>query len=146
MQYLYHVLSLREPVFIRPAELGGIQHVFFIKDALKPREATKWAFSEGGRPYHIWRLERIWNTACVKAGIKINLYNGLKHSFGCQRLGQEFNKSDLKEVFGHRDMRSVDRYAKYQMSRVGGIMRGKVCANLVHLESEDRNYGKKQEV
>jgi hypothetical protein len=31
MQYLYHVLSLREPVFIRPAELGGIQQVFFIK-------------------------------------------------------------------------------------------------------------------
>jgi len=32
MQYLYHVLSLREPVFIRPAELGGIQQVFFIKE------------------------------------------------------------------------------------------------------------------
>jgi hypothetical protein len=31
MQYLYHVLSLRDPVFIRPAELGGIQQVFFIK-------------------------------------------------------------------------------------------------------------------
>jgi len=31
MQYLYHVFSLREPVFIRPAELGGIQQVFFIK-------------------------------------------------------------------------------------------------------------------
>jgi hypothetical protein len=31
MQYLYHVLSLREPVFIRPAKLGGIQQVFFIK-------------------------------------------------------------------------------------------------------------------
>jgi hypothetical protein len=31
MQYLYHVLSLREPVFIRPVELGGIQQVFFIK-------------------------------------------------------------------------------------------------------------------
>jgi hypothetical protein len=30
MQYLYHVLSLREPVFIRPAKLGGIQQVFFI--------------------------------------------------------------------------------------------------------------------
>jgi hypothetical protein len=34
MQYLYHVLSLREPVFIRPAELSGIQQVFFIKKAL----------------------------------------------------------------------------------------------------------------
>ena len=32
MQYLYHVLSLREPVFIRPAELGGIQQVFFINE------------------------------------------------------------------------------------------------------------------
>ena len=31
MQYLYHVLSLREPVFIRPAELGGIQQILFIK-------------------------------------------------------------------------------------------------------------------
>ena len=31
MQCLYHVLSLREPVFIRPAELGGIQQVFLIK-------------------------------------------------------------------------------------------------------------------
>ena len=30
MQYLYHVLSLREPVFIRPAELSGIQQVFLI--------------------------------------------------------------------------------------------------------------------
>jgi hypothetical protein len=34
MQYLYHVLSLREPVFIRPAELGGIQQVFFINEQL----------------------------------------------------------------------------------------------------------------
>ena len=33
MQYLYHVLSLREPVFIRPAELGGIQQVVFIKSS-----------------------------------------------------------------------------------------------------------------
>jgi len=31
MPNLYHVLSLREPVFIRPAELSGIQQVFFIK-------------------------------------------------------------------------------------------------------------------
>jgi hypothetical protein len=36
MQYLYHVLSLREPVFIRPAELGGIQQVFFINVRLQP--------------------------------------------------------------------------------------------------------------
>jgi hypothetical protein len=34
MQYLYHVLSLREPVFIRLAELSGIQQVFFIKSHL----------------------------------------------------------------------------------------------------------------
>jgi len=113
-----------------------------IKDALKPREATKLAFSQGGRPYSIWRLERIWNTACKKAGIKINLYNGLKHSFGCQRIEQGFNKVDLKEVFGHRDMRSVDRYAKYQIGRVGEIMRGRPCADLVQEKKEVSNYAK----
>jgi len=80
--------------------------------------------------------------ACKRAGIGINLYNGLKHSFGCQRIEQGFNKADLKEVFGHRDMRSVDRYAKYELSRVGEIMKGKVCANLVQTKSEVSNYAK----
>jgi hypothetical protein len=37
MPNLYHVLSLREPVFIRPAELGGIQQVFFIKVNENPK-------------------------------------------------------------------------------------------------------------
>jgi hypothetical protein len=40
MQYLYHVLSLREPVFIRPAELSGIQQVFFIKYQLSANNLT----------------------------------------------------------------------------------------------------------
>ncbi len=113
-----------------------------IKDALKPREATKWAFTQGGRPYPVWRLDRIWNIACKRAGVSINLYDGLKHSFGCQRIEQGFNKSDLKEVFEHRDMRSVDRYAKYQLGRVGEIMRGRPCADLVQEKSEVYNYAK----
>jgi hypothetical protein len=53
MQYLYHVLSLREPVFIRPAELGGIQQVFFIKE-----QGTngKMEISFNGDPLHYsWR-------------------------------------------------------------------------------------------
>jgi site-specific recombinase XerD len=74
--------------------------------------------------------------------MKINLYNGLKHSFGCQRIEQGFSKLDLKEVFGHRDMRSVDRYAKYHIGRVGEIMRGKICANLVQEKKEIYNYAK----
>lgn len=89
-----------------------------------------------------WRLERIWNTACGKAGIKINLYNGLKHSFGCQRLAQGFNKSDLKEVFRHRDMRSVDRYAKYQLNRIGDVMRGKLVQTLYKDKKEVSNDAK----
>jgi hypothetical protein len=105
-------------------------------------EATKWAFSQNGRPYSIWRLERIWNMACKNAKIKITLYNGLKYCFGCQRIEQGFTKVDLKEVFGHRDMRSVDRYAKYQIGRVGEIMRGRFCANLVQAKMEVSNYAK----
>jgi hypothetical protein len=66
----------------------------------------------------------------------------LKHSFGCQHIEQDFNKSDLKEVFARRDIRSVDRYAKYQLGRAGEIMRGKVCANLVQEKGEVSDYGK----
>jgi len=66
----------------------------------------------------------------------------LKHSFGCQHIEQDFNKSDLKEVFARRDMRSVDRYAKYQLGGVGEIMKGKVSANLVQEKDEVSNYGK----
>ena len=66
----------------------------------------------------------------------------MKHSFGCQHIEQDFNKSDLKEVFARRDIRSVDRYAKYQLGRAGEIMRGKVCANLVQEKGEVSDYGK----
>lgn len=66
----------------------------------------------------------------------------MKHSFGCQRIEQDFNKSDLKEVFGHRDIRSVDRYAKCELGRAGEIMKGKVCVNLVQEKDEVSNYGK----
>jgi hypothetical protein len=39
-------------------------------------------------------------------------------------------------------MRSVDRYAKYQLGRVGEIMRGRICANLVQDKNVGSNYAK----
>jgi mannose-6-phosphate isomerase class I len=69
MQYLYHVLSLREPVFIRPAELGGIQQVFFYKKEPRmqmsgiPFGTTDWSQIErtehkGERGVAYWRTQQ----------------------------------------------------------------------------------------
>jgi hypothetical protein len=56
MQYLYHVLSLREPVFIRPAELGGIQHVFFIKVKAEVEECRSERSEESLRSFALLRM------------------------------------------------------------------------------------------
>ena len=77
MQYLYHVLSLREPVFIRPAELSGIQQVLFITgDPAKLTEERKkisdflfnsqelegiqgkfkWVNGKKAAPYHFFQI------------------------------------------------------------------------------------------
>jgi site-specific recombinase XerD len=70
-------------------------------------------------------LERIWNKACEKAEIKINLYNGLKHSFGCQRLNQGFSIDQIQAVMGHTSPKTTERYAKYITENLSPVMRGK---------------------
>lgn len=39
---------------------------------------------EDGQAYKRSDLPRIWNEACKATGIKIKLYNGVRHSLGCQ--------------------------------------------------------------
>jgi len=57
----------------------------------------------------------------------------------------DFNREVIPKIptFPKITPQSVDRYAKYQLNRVGEIMRGKVCANLVQEKNEVPNYAKK---
>lgn len=97
-----------------------------IEDSLKPREASKFAFTQNGEPYRKRVLERIWNNACEKAGIKINLYNGLKHSFGMTRLNQGFTLDEIKAVMGHTSPSTTAKYARYLTENLSPVMSGMV--------------------
>ena len=93
---------------------------------LRPREVSPFVFTFKGLPYGKRQMERIWNNACRKAGIEINLYNGLKHSFGCQRLNQGFTLHQIKQIMGHVDTKTTERYAKYAAWSLAQVMDGRV--------------------
>jgi site-specific recombinase XerD len=76
-------------------------------------------------------LERVWAKANRQANAEhgtpmINLYNGLKHSFGCQRLNQGFSLDEVRAVMGHADLRTTGKYAKYATEKLSSVMRGKI--------------------
>lgn len=97
-----------------------------IQNALKPKEVSKFVFTKNGLPYKKRTLERIWNSACEKAGVKINLYNGLKHSFGMQRLNQGFSLDAIRAVMGHTSSKTTEKYAHYLTEKLSSVMSGRV--------------------
>jgi len=101
-----------------------------IEWTLKPREATRFVFSRNGRPYSKHMMRKTWESANRKANKEyetpmINLYNGLKHSFGCQRLNAGISLDEIRAVMGHADIKTTARYAKYAVEKLSSVMRGK---------------------
>ena len=86
-------------------------------------------YTKARNPYTTTRLERIWRAASKQANKKygtpiVNLYNGLKHSFGCQRLDEGFTMDEVREVMGHTDSSTTRRYAEYSNRGLGKVMTG----------------------
>jgi site-specific recombinase XerD len=93
---------------------------------------NQFVFTRGGRPYSKKMLNRIWNKAIILSGEeKINLYNAVRHSFACQRLNQGYSLDEIREVLGHTDSRTTERYAKYRIDRLSKVIRGKVVEHLL---------------
>jgi site-specific recombinase XerD len=106
-------------------------------------------YTKDGNPYSTVRLERIWRSASLKANKNyktkiVNLYNGLKHSFGVQRLDEGYDLSEVQEIMGHKDGQSTRRYAEYSDKRRGGVMRGS-SSQVVHSEEKDINSENQRE-
>lgn len=57
-------------------------------------------------------LNKTFNTACVTLGLKIELYEATKHSFGTWHINHGVSKDILKEWFGHTSVKSTEIYAK----------------------------------
>lgn len=100
-----------------------------IKDSIKPREVTPFVFSYRGKPYRHYKLSEIWakanRAAHDKYGTKIiNLYCGLKHSFGVSRLNMGYDLSMIAQIMGHTNTQTTKRYAEYLVENLAPAMSG----------------------
>jgi site-specific recombinase XerD len=91
---------------------------------------SKFVFTKNALPYTKRMLERIWNKANGQANEKfgialVPMYNGLKHSFECQRLNDGFSIEQIRAVMGHTNTKTTERYAKYLTDKLSPIMKGK---------------------
>lgn len=65
-----------------------------------------------GKAYTSKDLNRIWKKACKKAAIRIKLYNGVRHSLGCQLLDLGYDMDLVRQQLGHTKAQMTMRYAK----------------------------------
>ena len=75
-----------------------------------------------GEPYTNKNLNAIWRKASEKAGIKIKLYNAIRHSLGCQLLDEGHDLSLVQEVLGHKRPEMTRRYAKRTAKKIGQVL------------------------
>jgi len=77
-----------------------------------PRSIAGFVFTVSGQPLTGNQIYKTWMRAAARAGIKISLYQGTKHSLGCQLLNSGVREEVLQALFGHRDRKSTKRYAQ----------------------------------
>jgi site-specific recombinase XerD len=58
-----------------------------------------------------------WSTVRHKAGMKRFHFHDLRHTFGTNLLTAGGGLKDVKELLGHQDIRSTDRYAHLSLRR-----------------------------
>ncbi len=108
-----------------------------IEEAIKPRHLMRLVFMHFDlrhkrlKPYSRSILWRIWTEANKKANEKygvpiINPYNAFRHSFGCQRLAEGKDIGAVQQMYGHSSIRTTQRYAEYDIQKIGELMRPKV--------------------
>lgn len=57
-------------------------------------------------------LNKIFHQACEKIGLKIQLYEATKHSFGTYHINNGVSKDLLQKWFGHASAKSTEIYAR----------------------------------
>lgn len=86
------------------------------------RHLGAFLFEYEGKPYNNEILNRIWHKAEKAAGIRIKLYNAVRHSLGCQLLDEGHDLSLVQEILGHRKSDMTRRYAKRTAKKIGQVL------------------------
>lgn len=96
------------------------------------RGESPFMFTKKGRPYSNCMLNSVWKKANRLSGVqKINLYNGVRHSFACQRLNAGFSIEEVRVMLGHSTSKMTQRYAAYTLQSLENIVRGNVFSPFI---------------
>jgi len=108
-----------------------------LEELLKQLSPFVFTRSWDAKLYTQKKLNGMWNEACKKAGVKINLYNGLKHSLGMHFLEKGVPKEMVQKIYGHSRADMTDRYCEYQTKQMKVVLEG-AFGNLVrYKDAED---------
>lgn len=103
-----------------------------------------WVFSHNQRGSHYDNkiLNNLWRSACDQVGIKIGLYEAVRHSLGCQLADEGYSIDFIQDVYKHTSIRTTRRYAKRQRGMISTALenRGKI----IHLDSVQMAKGDKK--
>jgi integrase len=91
---------------------------------------------DDGQPYTSKNLNKIWLEAYAKAGIKIKLYNGIRHSLGCQLLDMGYDLSLVQDQLGHTKPEMTRRYAKRSLKNLNDALEAR-RANIIKLKPQE---------
>jgi integrase len=97
----------------------------YIRDILKGmvRSIDGYLFiRKDGRPYTSKNLNKIWHEACDRVGIKIKLYNAVRHSLGCQLLDEGRELELVRDILGHTRTDMTRRYAKRSSEVITSVL------------------------
>ena len=81
-----------------------------------------------GSHYDNKALNKIWHTACQEVGLKIGLYEGVRHSLGCQMMEEGKTIDFVQDIYKHTSSKTTRRYAHRDRGQIATALeqRGQV--------------------
>ena len=88
-----------------------------------PRSISGWVFTFQGKPISQWLASNYWRRCAQKAGVKINCYEGTRHSFASQAINRGVSERKVGDFLGHKTTVSTRRYAKMKTESLKEVLR-----------------------
>ncbi len=134
------VFVIRRSVSARqvvPYTKTGVEHVIPCHSAFhrffpRAKHLSPYLFTcdtsrSDGHRYTDRILNKLWNDACKKAGEKISMYAGLKHSSCSQYVNEKgLSLSEVQSITDHARLDSVKKYAKVEVAKKRELMERKI--------------------
>jgi len=85
---------------------------------------SDYVFTHNGRAAYDGKiLNRLWKDACSAVGVKIKLYNGVRHSRAGQLLDAEYPMELVSELLGHSKIQMTrDMYGRISQARINNAL------------------------